>query len=84
MIDVQAEFVREAAEKVCRDIDSHVLAGVFIQSGWTEVVVDAWKHGSSSAINHWCDSNIGHYLKVGNRWIIKSPEDAMLFSLKWL
>ena len=78
------DYIDEAAKEMCRQLDAHILAEQYIKSGWAEVVVDPWRHSSSSTINYWCKHNIGKFIKDGNRWIIKDAKDATMFALRWL
>ena len=65
-------------------MDNHLLAEMYIAIGWTEVVVDPWKHGSSNEINEWCKENIKTgWMKEGNRWIIDNELHAVMFMLRW-
>lgn len=82
--DLEQEMINQAAEQMQVSIDSHIIACTFIQAGWTEIVVDPWVHGSNSAITAWCDNTLEkNYIQDGNRWILESKKDAVMFALKW-
>lgn len=80
---LQDELIDTAGKDLCQRIDTHIIASLLVDTGWTEVVVDPWKHSSSDAINCWCKVNIGEFIKDGNRWVIENPKDATIFSLRW-
>lgn len=83
-MNLQEQILDELGADMSNEIDTHILAGLYIGLGWTEIVVDPWIHSSNEKITNWCDHNFTDtHLQVGNRWIIKSSKDALLFSLKW-
>lgn len=82
--DYQEQYIKEAVAELSREMDLHVLADVYLKSGWTEVVVDPWKHSDTVEIESWCDQNIKIWIRTGNRFIIKQKQDATIFALKWV
>ena len=77
------QIVKEAARQMQEEMDRHILAMVFKEDGWLEVVVDPWKHNSTSAIESWCDNHVKTWYRSGNNFLFKFPEDATLFLLRW-
>lgn len=83
-MNLEDQIVDELGNEMSKDIDNHVLAGLYIGLGWKEILVDPWVHGSNAAITKWCEDNFTErYIQVGNRWVIESSKDALIFSLRW-
>ena len=81
---LQDQVLEDLGRGMASAMDRHILAGVLIDSGWKEVVVDPWKHGSAQTIESWCDEFVrGQHIKTDNRWIFELIEDATMFALKW-
>ncbi len=76
-------LVKEASKLLQEEMDRHLLAMVFKEDGWTEVVVDPWRHSSTSAIESWCDNHVTPWYRSGNTFLFKNPEAATMFMLRW-
>lgn len=83
-MNLQDEIVNHLGREMAQEMDQHIIAGLLIEEGWIEIVVDPWKHGSTSEIAQWVTDNIvGIYIKTGNRWVFEIEKDAIIFALRW-
>ena len=77
--------VNEAAKQLAEDIDFEVLTSLFIESGWTKVVLAPMTWEESDAIDLWIHKNIkGQHIDRGLVFLFKEAKDANWFSLRWL
>jgi hypothetical protein len=83
-MNLQDEIVNHLGREMAQEMDQHIIAGLLIEEGWTEIVVDPWKHSSTSEITQWVTDNIvGIHIKTGNRWVFEIEKDAIIFALRW-
>lgn len=81
---LEDQIIEDLSRNMASAMDKHILAEVLIDSGWKEIVVDPWVHGSARTIESWCDEFVqGQHIKTDNRWIFELAEDAIIFALKW-
>lgn len=81
---LEDQIIEDLSRNMASAMDTHILAGVLIESGWKEVIVDPWVHGSANDIKEWCDEFVqGQHIKTDNRWMFEDAKDATMFALKW-
>jgi hypothetical protein len=76
--------VKEATERLAKEIDFQVLTKLLVESGWIKVVLKpmAWEKGY--AIDQWVDANCkGSHNTLGLVWVFERSSDAVNFTLKW-
>lgn len=84
-INISEEYINNAAESLAADIDFDVLTSLFVESGWTKVVLKpmTWEDGLD--IDGWVEKNVkGQYQTRGLVWVFKEPKEANWFKLRWL
>lgn len=83
-VNIIDNIVKEAAKRMQEEMDRHLMYMVLKEDGWaTEITIDPWKHGSTSAIEHWCKTHTKYWYRSGNNFLFKFPEDATMFILRW-
>lgn len=84
-VNIADEYIDQAAQQLADDIDFEVLSTVFVESGWTKVVLQpmTWERGAE--IDLWVHKNInGGTHDRGLVWLFEDPKEATWFKLRWL
>lgn len=82
---IQDQIIDDAAKRMSDDIDFEVLSQVFLESGWTKVVLAPMTWEQSDAIDLWIHKNIkGENMNRGLVFLFKDIKDANWFSIRWL
>lgn len=79
------DVINEAGKQLAADIDFEVLTSLFVECGWTRIVLKpmSWEQGYE--IDSWVEKNIkGQFQTRGLVWVIKDPKEANWFKLRWL
>lgn len=83
-MNLEEEMLKIKAEEMARAMDGEIICSLLKDTGYREIVVDPWVHGSLKEITAWIDENVqGHYVNAGNRWLFEESKDATIFALKW-
>lgn len=84
MSTLEEYIIDQLSKDMAKNMDLHVLAEIYLSTGWIEIFVNPWIHSSNKKVTAWCDKNFqDSYIQVGNRWIIKDSKDATMFALRW-
>ena len=51
-MNLENEMIEQAAKEMAKSMDQELMAGLLIEDGWLEIVVDPWVHSSSKEINN--------------------------------
>lgn len=79
------EYIDRAAKELASDIDFEILTSMFIESGWTKIVLKpmTWEQGVE--VDTWVETNVkGLFQTRGLVWVFKDPKEANWFKLRWL
>lgn len=83
--ELHEQVIAQAAERLARDIDAEVLRGIYIGSGWHEVVLEPMTFEKGDAIDLWVHKNIkGNHWTHGLVWLFENVKDANWFKIRWL
>jgi hypothetical protein len=78
------EIVNELAEKMCSEMDFHILSEMLVQLGWTKVVIKPVTREHGITIDDWVTKYTkGHFETMGLVWLFEDSRDATMFILKW-
>ncbi len=78
------EILDRAAKEMADEIDWGILADAYLESGWTEVVVDDYHRKYRNGMADWIFANIkGRKTGYKGRWIFKEAKDATWFRIMW-
>ncbi len=79
------KMMEDAAQRLSDDIDFEVLSNVFIESGWTKVVLQPMTWETGAQIDLWLKKNCqGKFIDRGLVWIFEKEKDANWFKMRWL
>lgn len=83
-MNLQEQILDDMAQRMAKSIDRSFIISMCVMDGWSEIVIDPWKHNNNQLITRWCRRYFkDQWLQEGNRWIIKDPKDATIFALRW-
>ena len=79
------EYIDQAAKELAKEIDAEVLRGIFIGSGWHEVVLQPMTFEQGDAIDLWVHKTIkGNHWTHGLVWLFEDEKEANWFKIRWL
>lgn len=81
---LEEEIIERAAKDMANEIDWSILADIYLDSGWTEVVVENYHRKYKDGMADWVFANIkGHKTGYRGRWLFKDAKDATWFRIMW-
>lgn len=82
---IKDTIIDEAAKRMAEDIDFDVLTSLFVESGWTKIVLKPMTWEDGLEIDGWVEKNVkGDFQTRGLVWVFKDPNEANWFKLRWL
>jgi hypothetical protein len=81
----QDDIIEQAAKMLQEEIDWEILAGTFVQSGWTMIDLPRF-HSNKEAIDvaDWIETTCkGKHMKRGKTFVFEKKQDAEWFVLRW-
>lgn len=82
--NIEQEILDKAAKEMATAIDWEVLATLYLQDGWHEVVVEDYTQKYRDGMADWVFTNIkGSKTGYQGRWIFKRAKDATWFRMMW-
>jgi hypothetical protein len=83
-IDLLEQF-DAAAKEIQRQLDFDLLSSVFVESGWTKIVLTPMSGEKSEAIDQWLDTECqGQYTTMGLAFVFERRQDAAMFALTFV
>lgn len=83
MTTVEAILDR-AAKEMADEIDWGILADLYLESGWTQVVVEDYTQKYRQGMADWIFDNIkGRKTGFKGRWLFERASDATWFRIRW-
>lgn len=85
MTDVRDDVMDHMAKELAADIDFELLTNLFIESGWTRIVLKPMTMERGHEIDKWIVDNCkGNHMTRGLVWVFEDTKDANWFSMRWL
>lgn len=83
-IDLLKEF-DAAAKEIQRHLDFEILSSIFVESGWTKIILTPMSGEKSEAIDQWLDTECqGQYNTMGLVFVFERQHDAAMFALTFV
>ena len=82
---LEDEIVNELAEKMCSEMDFHILSEMLIELGWTKIVLKPMTQETGQVLDTWVEKNVkGPFETMGLVWLFQDSKDATMFILRWV
>ena len=81
---LEEKLAADMAKQIADDIDWQILSDIYVQMGYTKVIVDA-DFEKEWELKIWALGNCkGNYQHRGSTFIFEDVKDANWFKLRWL
>lgn len=82
--NIEEEITKSMAREIQEEIDFEILTSIFIESGWTKVILSPMTTETSQEIDNWIEENIkSQHMTRGLVWVFEDEKEAMWFTLRW-
>lgn len=83
-MSLEDEIAKELSEKMCSEMDFHILSEMLVKLGWTKIVLKPMTWESGATVDSWVEKNIkGPFETMGLVWLFQDSKDATMFILRW-
>ena len=85
MTSLNEKMIDVAAREIQRQLDFELLSSVFVESGWTKIILAPMSSEKSEAIDQWLDKECqGQYITMGLIFVFERQQDAAMFALTFI
>ena len=85
MTHLTVTMIDAAAKEMQRQLDFELLSSVFVESGWTKIILTPMSGEKSEAIDQWLDKECqGQYTTMGLIFVFERQQDAAMFALTFV
>ena len=83
-MNIEEEFINNAAENLSKSIDFDIICDVFAPMGYAVVKIEYGPDKKWVDVFAWADSNcVSEFQEHNGKWLFAQAKDATMFMLRW-